>query len=66
MVSTRKYLREIDIMMILIAQKLIDDCLDYHDLTNDEIIICMDNLEVWHCKLVDCNLDTAERIERII
>ena len=66
MISTMKYPTIKDIEMILIAQKLLDNCLDYHDLVNNEIVICMDNGEVWHCRMLDCNLDTAERIQRII
>lgn len=66
MICTMKYHTPRDVGMVLTAQKLVDDCLDYHDLENDEIIICMDNLEVWHCRMLDCNLDTAKRIQRII
>lgn len=56
-----------DLGLILIADKLLSDGRDYHDMINDLIVIVMDNGQVWLCKLgEENNLDTAEVIERIM
>ena len=56
-----------DLGLILIADKLISDGRDYHDMLDDLIVIVRDNGQVWLCKLgEENNLDTAELIERIM
>ena len=56
-----------DLGLILIADKLMSDGRDYHDMLNDLIVIVRDNGQVWLCKLgEENNLDTAELIERIM
>ena len=56
-----------DLGLILIADKLVSDGRDYHDMINDLIVIVRDNGQVWLCKLgEENNLDTAELIERIM
>lgn len=56
-----------DLELILIADKLMSDGRDYHDMIDDSIVIVRDNGQVWLCKLGDeNNLDTAELIERIM
>ena len=55
-----------DLGLILIADKLMSDGRDYHDM-HDLIVIVRDNGQVWLCKLgEENNLDTAELIERIM
>ena len=56
-----------DLGLILIADKLVSDGRDYHDMLDDLIVIARDNGQVWLCKLgVENNLDTAELLERIM
>ena len=56
-----------DLGLILIADKLMSDGRDYHDMLNDLIVIVRDCGQVWLCKLgEENNLDTAELIERIM
>ena len=56
-----------DLEMVLIADKLIRDGRDYHDMSDDKIIVVRDNGEVWLCRLgEENNLDTVELIERIL
>ena len=56
-----------DCALIMIAQSLLDNALDYHDFGNDEIVIVMDGGDVWLCDMQgQVNLDCAKTIERII
>lgn len=56
-----------DLDMVLIANKLICEGRDYHDLSGGKIIVVRDNGEVWLCQLgEENNLDTVDLIERIL
>lgn len=68
MIAAYEIQSEYSLQLILIAQKLVDDCLDYHNVGDNCLVLCMDGGDVWLVYLPEdeINLDMAKKLSRII